>query len=265
MVDAACKNHIFRQPSLYHTHTISQRNNPDCVVNKTGKELVHLCRSLGLYMLNGRTRGDSLGRFTYCSTLGTSVVDYAITDMDPSSISAFTVRPQTPLTDHCQINVYLKTNGQQNNKQPEPCKMFELQTYKWAPDSDDTFKNILTSPKITNLIHDFLSAKFQTNQSEINRAVTEILNIFHKSANKAGLTKKSYKTKQKPKGDEWFDEDCKNIRKNLRNLSKSKTPSTSKHRPASELCRNTERIQTNSKAKKRKTLQSKAKRNRRLN
>ena len=158
-----------------------------------------------------------------CSNLGTSVVDYAITDMDPSSISAFTVRPQTPLTDHCQINVYLKTNGEKNYKQPEPCKMYELPTsYKWAPDSDDTFKNILNSPKITNLIYDFLSAKFQTNQSEINRAVTEILQIFHKSANKAGLTKKSCKTKQKPKGDEWFDEDCKNIRKKLRNLSNLK-------------------------------------------
>ena len=60
--------------------------------------------------------------------------------------------------------------------------MFELQTsYKWAPESD-TFKDILTSPDITNIIHDFLLAKFQTNQSGIKRAVTEILTIFHKSA-----------------------------------------------------------------------------------
>ncbi|XP_062311914.1 HLA class II histocompatibility antigen, DM beta chain-like [Osmerus eperlanus] len=42
MVDAACKNHIFRQPSLYHTYTISQRNNPDRIVNKTVEPSVHL-------------------------------------------------------------------------------------------------------------------------------------------------------------------------------------------------------------------------------
>uniref|UniRef100_A0A0E9WKT0 Endonuclease/exonuclease/phosphatase domain-containing protein n=1 Tax=Anguilla anguilla TaxID=7936 RepID=A0A0E9WKT0_ANGAN len=68
----------------------------------------------------------SKGTFTYCSALGTSVVDYAITDMDPSYISAFTVRPQTPLTDHCQINVYLKRIIEQI-AESEPCKLYRLQ------------------------------------------------------------------------------------------------------------------------------------------
>ena len=59
-------------------------------------------------MLNGRIRGDSLERFMYCSVLGATVVDYATTDVDPSSINAYTVRQQTPLSDHNLINVYLK-------------------------------------------------------------------------------------------------------------------------------------------------------------
>jgi len=49
--------------------------------------------------INGRIRGDTLGRFTYCSRFGTSVVDYSTTDINPNFIiNAFTVRPQLPIT-----------------------------------------------------------------------------------------------------------------------------------------------------------------------
>ncbi|KAI4885658.1 hypothetical protein NFI96_003646 [Prochilodus magdalenae] len=111
-IDPQGNKHVFGQSSLYLTPTLRSRNNLDRTTNKSGKELVQLCRALGLYMLNGRVRGDSFGRFTYCSALGASVVDYAITDMDPSSFNAFTVRQQTPLSDHSQINVYLKWSHQ---------------------------------------------------------------------------------------------------------------------------------------------------------
>ena len=56
-------------------------------------------------MLNGRMKGDSR-EIKIGLPLGTSVVIYAITDMDPSLISVLTVRPQTVLSDHFQINVY---------------------------------------------------------------------------------------------------------------------------------------------------------------
>ena len=136
-------------------------------------------------MLNGRIRGDSLRRFSYCSALGTSFVDYAITDMDPSFISAFTVRPQSPLSDHCQINVYLKNNGQRIAKESEPCKTFRLnKMFKWAHDSDGKFQTAISSPETTHLINNFLSKTFQPNQFGINLAMTQINKIYYKSANK---------------------------------------------------------------------------------
>ena len=51
------------------------------MVNKTGKQMVQMCKGLGLYIVNGRIREDSLGRLTQCSVLGSSVADYAITDI----------------------------------------------------------------------------------------------------------------------------------------------------------------------------------------
>ena len=67
-----------------------------------------MCKGLGLYIVNGRVRGDSLGRLTQCSVLGSSVVDYAITDIEPQYINAFTVCLQQPLSDHSQITLFLK-------------------------------------------------------------------------------------------------------------------------------------------------------------
>ena len=97
------------------------------MVNKTGKQVLQMCKGLGLYIVNGRIRGDSLGRLTQCSVLGSSVVDYAITDTEPQYINAFTVSPQQPLSDHSQITLFLKKSLSTTvNPNPEP-RLFPLQ------------------------------------------------------------------------------------------------------------------------------------------
>ena len=86
-----------------------------------------MCNCLGLYIVNGRIRGDSLGRLTQCSVLGSIVVDYAITDTEPQYINAFTVSPQQPLSDHSQITLFLKKSLSTTvNPNPEP-RLFPLQ------------------------------------------------------------------------------------------------------------------------------------------
>ncbi len=87
-------SHTYQQKRLTKT-----RQNYDNTVNTHGKQVLQLCKSLGLYIVNGRTKGDSLGRLTYCSYLGSSTVDYTITDLDQSQINYFTVMPQLPLSD----------------------------------------------------------------------------------------------------------------------------------------------------------------------
>ncbi len=103
-------NYIFGQSFPQNTVNFP-RNNSDEQVNKNGKLLLELCRSLGLYLVNGRVRGDSLGRYTYSSFHGCSTVDYMITDLDSFSFRAFTVKPLTPLSDHSQITLYLKSEN----------------------------------------------------------------------------------------------------------------------------------------------------------
>lgn len=196
-VDPQGNKHVFGQCSPYLTPALRIRNSLDHSVNKSGKELVHLCRALGLYMLNGRIRGDSLGRFTYCSALGASVVDYAITDMDPSSFNAFTVRQQTPLSDHNQINVYLKWSHQPKQTATESSKLYPVhRTYRWAPDSAEKFIHALQSVQISNKITNFINTNFENNKKSVNHAVSEINSILHIASSMAELQKNKRKAKK---------------------------------------------------------------------
>ena len=53
------------------------RISQDKCVNKHGKNLLDFCKSTGLRILNGRCGVDSnIGKFTFVSTQGWSVVDY---------------------------------------------------------------------------------------------------------------------------------------------------------------------------------------------
>ena len=98
---------------VYLTH----QNNLDSEINQSGSEVAHL----GLYIDNSRFRVNYLGRFTHSPALGSGGAYYATTDMDPSTISAFTVRKKSPLSDHNQINVLFKLSGQLTDKKTVSC------------------------------------------------------------------------------------------------------------------------------------------------
>ena len=103
------------------THRLIKANNfrplesNDSIVNRNGKQLLQLCKSLGLFIPYGGRKGDSLARLTYCSPLCSNVVAYAVTD--PSHINYSTVRPQIPLSDHSHITLSYKQISSETGKQ----------------------------------------------------------------------------------------------------------------------------------------------------
>ena len=75
------------------------RQNFDNQINNHGKQLINLCKSSDLRILNGRTKGDSLGRATFHGSNGISVVDYIICDQELfQNVEHFIVKPPTYLT-----------------------------------------------------------------------------------------------------------------------------------------------------------------------
>ncbi|CAB4000931.1 Hypothetical predicted protein [Paramuricea clavata] len=52
-----------------------ERQNIDGIINNHGKQLINICKNSDMRILNGRTKGDSLGRPIFHRKNGTSVID----------------------------------------------------------------------------------------------------------------------------------------------------------------------------------------------
>ena len=88
-----------------------KRNSQDRKVNQRGNELLDLCKSLDLNIVNGRKTGDLFGN---------SVVDYLlISESLFSQVSSLVVGELSPwLSDHCPIYYTLEVHKSKTGDQP---------------------------------------------------------------------------------------------------------------------------------------------------
>jgi predicted nucleic acid-binding protein len=123
-------------PPDYVTDTELKRVNQDFIINSHGKKLLDLCLSSRLCILNGRFLGDSLGYFTYMSNNGFSSVDYAIlSESLLPSVKYFKTNDFTYLSDHVQVELYLKCSITDETKTKLDEKDEKYKTYKWTDTS----------------------------------------------------------------------------------------------------------------------------------
>ena len=100
-----------------------------------------------MYIVNGRLQGDSFGRYTYSPSLGSSTVDYFITDLNPESLREFTVSPLTPLSDHSKITVYLN-RAILNHEASKPKELSNIKKcYRWKECRLETYQKQLGNNK----------------------------------------------------------------------------------------------------------------------
>jgi endonuclease/exonuclease/phosphatase family metal-dependent hydrolase len=87
----------------------TKRENFDNTVNSHGKHLLELCKNCDLRILNGRTKGDSLGEPTFHSKNGISTIDYVICDINLLKYIKFlVVKPPNYFSDHSQITFWIE-------------------------------------------------------------------------------------------------------------------------------------------------------------
>ena len=190
-------------PPPSHLH----RNNFDKSVNKNGHQLLQMCRTLGLYMVNGQLRGDSFGLYTHSSPLGNSTVDYSITDLDPSYLRAFTVSPLTPLSDHSKITLYIRKRPTEPHV-AEPSRLNpSKQPYRWTSHSKDDYQRAIGHPTIQMQLDHFLSTLYPHSNDGLNQAVGDLNYIFDKTALLSYLNKPQHRRPNKSINEKWFDSD----------------------------------------------------------
>ena len=87
------ENIVHILPADYKADFQLWRINQDKIINPQGHELLDLCVSAKLRLLNGRLIGDLLGHVTCINERGCSVVDYAVASESLlSSVNYFIVK-----------------------------------------------------------------------------------------------------------------------------------------------------------------------------
>ena len=129
----------------YINYQISRtRRNFDGIINFSGQKLIELYKNNNLCILNGR-KGDTLGRFTYYNTKqAPSTIDYAISSYDLfQKISHFIVKPESHLSDHCQIVTWFEIDKQNKDNPQWKSDLFELpKSFKFEKTNKNVFGRI---------------------------------------------------------------------------------------------------------------------------
>ena len=161
-------------------NTMEMRN-----LNQNGKLLLDICKSIPLRILNGRTSGDLMGRFTrypiYYGQNETnplpSVIDYALGNHDIlRKIKYFSISDLTRYSDHCIIKLSvwktkfkIKTENAYPNLISAPPKFLWNNIYKNR--LRDVFSSTECQTSLTNLVN-FIKKKKKAKRNGMTKAVS---------------------------------------------------------------------------------------------
>ena len=196
---------------------IPLRKSRDCITDYNGLKLLNLCQSTGLLIANGRLHSDkNIGKYTFCSHIGQSVVDYMLLNFsDFCTISAFDILDFNEYTDHAPISFQI-------NLKP-------LQTQTTDSSNTETFINrkIVFDSSKTDLFHHSLENNNGVIQRLISDASAEPLDhvvqdftrfLHDKAFDVFGKTyhsthSKYHSYRRVNNNNKWFDENCKNAKR----------------------------------------------------
>ena len=186
------------------------RKSKDTVINSKGSEFINFCSDYGLFVLNGCSKGDEEGQFTFVSGVGQSVNDIcAVSQNILESLKYFSVESQT-WSDHLPICVMLecKLVSKKSNSQKLLPKLW------WDDKSCHLYRQ--------NLDQNLFSLSPQS--SELN--LKYLTSVIKKSAPKLKRKNVHFVAKQK-----WFNSKCSNARqKTFKWLRKFQKSNSTSHR-----------------------------------
>ena len=202
-----------------------------------GGELIELCKSMNLNILNGRKTGDLFGKITSFQWNGQSVVDYALTSNELfPHISYFKVGEYIPwISDHCslsfKVNIktpYIKPITENLNNVPD---RFYFRT-------NDKTKLLqgLKSIEVTAKL-DTLGTRDEINADYLASEITSILIDTTKKSNI-----KPKKVGSRSSNEPWFDNDCVKLKNSLRKKCRKLKEKSDNHTLRSEIFKDNKKL-----------------------
>ena len=181
---------------MFCQNTISHnRISKDKTYDTKGKKLIELIDNVGGLILNGRQSEDRPGNYTFCGSVGSSVIDYGICSYDfLKFVDEFNVGTK-PFSDHMPLTLKLLSTVDKNLK---ACSM--PPKLKWNDNKHDKYCESLESFSIINnlLSTENIETKLQLILNKIYYGADKIKNIkFFDSHNR------------------WFDSRCEAARRDM--------------------------------------------------
>ena len=204
------------------------RNNMDTFVNGDCDELIDVCVSNDLIILNGRTLGDLFGTKTFYGPRGTSTPDYSLAPLNMyKSIMYMKVLPFTRFSDHrsLKLRIDLKNNFSPDNTS------FDFQQFpsrfKWREDSANLFRHEINTTESQQLFDDIINnCDHCKDSSQLCNSFTKIIiDAATRSLKKVNMRKKIPNHK-------WFNKECVTAKRRLNRAARraSKYPEVAKIR-----------------------------------
>ena len=191
--DEVAENMSHILPDNYISDYYLPRKSLDKVLNSQGKELLNLCASAQLRLLNGRYIGDVLGNITCYNAKGCSIVDYAAASVSLlSSVKYFIVKNPACYSDHCQLVTYLDCHVKKNNVQSDYLK--QEFSFKWTKLSKNLLEKELSQKYVYDNIANFELFNFENSTDGVNTA-NEMLTDIYTNLSEKCMRKHYYKKK----------------------------------------------------------------------
>ncbi|UYV65011.1 hypothetical protein LAZ67_3002812 [Cordylochernes scorpioides] len=183
-------------PLNFQLPLTSERRAKDHIISSLSNKLLDFLEDNSLTIVNGRSRGDKDGDFTYISERGSSTIDYCILSQGSLQILLdFKVDDQL-YSDHHPLVLTIK--GQNFNEKKTKREDYNITRYRWSADGLAMFKMKLEELREKNIpASDDLVYTF-------NQRILEAM-----SSAKITYSIKGGPRKSKP----WFDKDCYDMKK----------------------------------------------------
>lgn len=190
---------------------LDSRESEDNICNSLGLKLLDVCKSTDLKILNGRVGDDkNIGRFTFVSSIGKSVIDYGLASYDLfPMISDFIVHDLFLFSTHVPIQANIAV---QYNKHINVNNINSTRKLVWDVNNINQYNSLLLheSDNLNDIVSNIISSNVT-----VDDGIDTFGNILYDNAFKVFGVNKRANIHNKRQTNPWFTADCRTARSDV--------------------------------------------------